>query len=69
MTRILTSADPEPPPGTLVIDSCGVRWRASDEGAWGPDWVPEDRDGDPESWTKIACNYGPVTVLEEAPEA
>jgi hypothetical protein len=58
---ILTSVDPEPPVGTLVRDDCGTRW-----GNVGDYWVPMDAKGDgwePESWAKIAGNYGPVTVL------
>jgi hypothetical protein len=62
----LTSSDPEPPPGTVVRDDCGVTWErhGEDEGNY---WLRVDGDGDsdPESWTKIAGNYGPVTVLEE----
>lgn len=57
---VLTPADPEPPVGTLVRDDCGTRW-----GHVGDYWVPLDTGGetwDPESWTKIAGNYGPVTV-------
>lgn len=60
----LTSADPEPPQWTVVIDDCGVTWVRYD-GIYGYDgarnWVQVDHlDGDPESWTKIAGNYGPV---------
>jgi hypothetical protein len=62
----LTSSDPEPPPGTVVRDDCGVTWEryGEDEGNY---WLRVDGDGDsdPESWTKIAGNYGPVTVIEE----
>jgi hypothetical protein len=57
----LSSSDPEPPVGTLVTDACGARW-----GNVGDYWVPLDADGDdwdPESWTKIAGNYGPVAVI------
>lgn len=64
---VLTSADPEPPPGTLVRDRWGCEWRR-----WGKDgndlWWRADADDDPESWAKIAGNYGPVTVLEEGEE-
>jgi hypothetical protein len=59
----LTSTDPEPPPGAVVRDRHGEAWRH-----WGKDgdglWWRTDADDDPESWTKIAGNYGPVTVLE-----
>lgn len=59
----LTSADPEPPPGTVVRDRHGGTWELSDE-AEGGMWWRTDADDDPESWTKIAGNYGPVTMLE-----
>jgi hypothetical protein len=58
---VLTSADPEPPAGTFVRDHCDVIW-ASD-GCYPTAWVRVDRRGDPETWTKVAGNYGPVTVL------
>lgn len=59
--QVLTAADPEPSVGTLVTDACGARW-----GNVGDYWVPMDVKGgdwDPESWAKIAGNYGPVTVI------
>lgn len=56
----LTSSDTPPPPGTIVMDDCGVRWTRDDDG-W---WLREGRvDSDPESWNKIAGNYGPVRVV------
>lgn len=65
MADILTSSGPEPPPGTTVRDDCGTEWEryGPDEGDY---WLRTDDDGtsDPESWTKIAGNYGPATVLE-----
>ena len=60
---VLTSADPEPPPGTIVRDRLGRTWELADEDEGGL-WWRTDADDDPESWTKIAGNYGPVTVLE-----
>lgn len=62
--RILTSSDPEPPAGTVVRDCWGRTWELAweDEGGM---WWRTDADDDPESWTKVAGNYGPVTVLEE----
>lgn len=59
--RKLTTADPEPPSGTVVRDSCGADWerRDGDDGWWQTECY-----GDPESWVKIAGNYGPVTVVE-----
>lgn len=56
---VLTSADPEPPVGTLVTDDCGGTWVNSGEYLH---WVRIDRGDDPESWAKIAGNYGPVTI-------
>lgn len=61
---VLTSADPEPPVGTVVRDDCGVRW--VHEGAqYRPAcWSRLDVDiHDPETWAKVAGNYGPVMVL------
>lgn len=65
---ILTSADPEPPVGTMVRDDCGLTW--VNDGyrpcCWvRPDLVEQDIH-DPETWTKIAGNYGPVTILRAA---
>jgi hypothetical protein len=59
----LTSSDPQPPPGTVVRDDLGRTWELSDEDEGGM-WWRTDADDDPESWTKVAGNYGPVTVLE-----
>ncbi|MFE5140338.1 hypothetical protein ACFRDV_22120 [Streptomyces fagopyri] len=58
---VLTAAHPEPPAGTVVRDACGREWECSQDGTtvW-----RQAGGGDPESWTKIAGNYGPVTVLE-----
>lgn len=59
----LTASDPEPPPGTLVRDDCGTVW--VNDGHRPCCWVqPEAEVHDPESWMKVAGNYGPVTVLE-----
>lgn len=60
---VLASAGPEPPPGTIVRDYLGRTWELADEDEGGL-WWRTDADDDPESWTKIAGNYGPVTVLE-----
>lgn len=62
--RTLTASDPEPPPGTLVRDDCGVEWEKTT--AVGHSyWVQADHpDWDVESWTKVAGNYGPVVVIE-----
>lgn len=57
----LTAASPEPPPGTVVLDDCGDRWERSYESGW---LRTGYEDGDPESWVKVAGNYGPVTVIE-----
>lgn len=61
--RMLTASDPEPPPGTLVRDDCGQEWL--NDGYRPCCWVVPDAEvHDPESWRKIAGNYGPVTVIE-----
>lgn len=61
----LTSTDPEPPAGTVVRDDCGTLWR-NDSPQYRPAcWTqPDAEDHDPETWTKIAGNYGPVIVAE-----
>lgn len=59
---VLTAADPEPPPGAVVRDGCGVTWRRDLDGG-SVCWTRADGGGDPESWGKIAGNYGPVTVV------
>lgn len=60
----LTALDPEPPPGTLVRDDCGNRWE--NDGNCPSAWVDPDDDGygRARTWTKVAGNYGPVTVVE-----
>jgi hypothetical protein len=57
----LTAAAPEPPPGTVVRDDCGRDWERYEDGPM--EWE-QPRGGDRESWTKVAGNYGPVTVIE-----
>lgn len=59
--RTLTSSDPQPPVGTLVRDDCGREWENS--GVYPCAWELAGG-GDPESWVKVAGNYGPVTVIE-----
>jgi hypothetical protein len=65
-TQLLTSADPEPPQGTVVATGAGIWWRDGGDGpcTWFPlrDVFDPDRH-DPESWTKVAGNYGPARVL------
>ena len=59
----MTSNDPEPPPGTTVLDDCGARWTRI-PGMEPCGWLMAGHDGgDPESWTKVAGNYGPVRVV------
>lgn len=60
--RVLRASDPQPPAGTWVRDDCGTVW-VND--AHRPCcWVrPDAGVHDPESWAKVAGNYGPVTVL------
>lgn len=65
MVHFLSSADPEPPPGTGVTDSMGRPWSRDSDGDANPDgfanWTRDDADNaDPESWVKVGGNYGPV---------
>lgn len=70
MGQRLTSADPEPPWGTIVCTDGGVKWRRYDEEPGVANWLPEmaapdySPNPDPESWVKVAGNYGPVTVVD-----
>lgn len=68
----LSSNDPEPPEGTIVRDSQGKLWSRDDGEYGGPgraNWLFYGADwfagADPESWIKVAGNYGPVEVVEE----
>lgn len=68
----LTSSDPEPPVGTVVRDvdgRCWVRGSVEDRRCWQPlDEDGELDDDDSESWTRVAGNYGPVTVQNGSSE-
>jgi hypothetical protein len=60
---VLTASDPEPPIGSIVEDDTGVEWFNA-----GSYWLRLDNlDSDPESWTKVAGNYGPVTLKGRQP--
>lgn len=61
--QILDSCDPQPPVGTVVKDSAGG-WLWANDGSPVCPWVTGLPGGDPESWTKVAGNYGPVTVVK-----
>lgn len=67
-----TSTDPELPPGSIVKDAKGDLWTRDYDTpiggrhAWHPiDDRGEPRNDDPESWTRVAGNYGPVTMLAQ----
>ncbi len=70
----LTSSDPEPTGGTIVEAACCAdRWYRSHDYEGPANWFlmrDDDVDAfcDPDTWTKVAGNYGPVTVVE-APDA
>lgn len=60
----LSSTDHEPPPGSIVRDVRDVLWRRGSMETW----LPIDETGaytndDAETWTRVAGNYGPVTVV------
>jgi len=65
---VLSSADEQPPMGTVVRDDLGRSW--VNDGCYPVCWV---RVGatvhDPESWGKVAGNYGPVTVIKWGEES
>lgn len=65
----LTSHDPEPTGGTAVRSVRGVTtWRRTNDYEGPANWYMEPDGGDYETWTHVAGNYGPVTVVE-APDA
>lgn len=60
----LTTLDPEPPVGTVVRAFDGVHWQRVEAPISGTYWIMvRHPEGDPESWIKVAGNYGPVTVI------
>lgn len=61
---VLTAADPEPAAWTIVRDDTGCQW-VRQPGRVPCGWISEHDTAavDPESWAKVAGNYGPVTVL------
>lgn len=62
----LTSADPEPPPGTMVKTADGAEWWH--DHSTPHSWLNMDEDNpEPESWTKVAGNYGPVWIVHTPP--
>jgi hypothetical protein len=69
MSDKLTTNDPEPPEGTVVRTEWGQLWERVD-GPWGgtANWLmmprTADTDWDPETWVKVAGNYGPVEIVE-----
>lgn len=66
----LWSGDPEPAVGTIVMDVDGRVWRRWQESERGKDWIRSDGvDDDPESWVRVAGNYGPVVLLKAGPSA
>lgn len=60
----LTVADPEPPPGTTIEMESGQRWTRYPD-MWPGSWLVErgEADSDPETWLKVAGNYGPVRIV------
>lgn len=64
----LTANDPEPPPGTTIEMEDGQRWTRY-EGMSPGSWLVEggEADSDPETWLKVAGNYGPVRIVRPAP--
>ena len=61
----LTSSDPQPGWGVIVRDVDGREWEntGGEEGSWA-NWQQTDAtQPDPETWIKVAGNYGPVTLV------
>lgn len=62
---VLTSMNREPGAGSVVRDSLGRLWYARTAQGGIQYWLYENHlDSDPESWTKVAGNYGPVEVVK-----
>lgn len=71
---LLTSADPEPPRRTFVLDDTGTLWWRTDSDGIAnrtANWCTVEHGcaagidfHDHESWTRVAGNYGPVRVVE-----
>jgi hypothetical protein len=66
---LLTSEDPEPGHDVTVQDCHGDKWRRTDgnfNGGGGANWQQEKpEDSDPESWTRVAGDYGPIRIVPE----
>ncbi|HEY3923120.1 MAG TPA: hypothetical protein VGL75_01000 [Acidothermaceae bacterium] len=60
---VLTASDPEPPIGTIVRDAFDRGWARDPEGYWLPFVTGARSVHEPESWVKVAGNYGPATVV------
>jgi hypothetical protein len=61
----LSSKDLEPTGGTRVRSVRGLTvWRRTNDYEGPCNWYMEPDGGDYETWTKVAGNYGPVTVIE-----
>lgn len=63
---LLTSADPEPGRDVVVETGWGQRWHRTDSDGYpgAANWEAVASKGfEPESWTKVAGNYGPVKVV------
>jgi hypothetical protein len=58
----LTSRDPEPPEGSIVT-CLGRQWQHDGDEYRPSCWSCDDYPNDPETWTKISGNYGPVTLV------
>lgn len=63
---VLTSSDPEPCGGHAVRDDSGQIWGRLGDYEHGSNWYMYPDGADYETWTKVAGNYGPVTVIDSA---
>lgn len=63
--QTLTSSDPEPDIGSIVVDQDSVAWVRTPNYGTRFNWstlVP-DPSKDPRSWVRLAGNHGPVYVI------
>jgi hypothetical protein len=65
---LLSSSDPEPGRDVVAETGWGQRWHRTDSDGYpgAANWEVVGAGAfDPESWTKVAGNYGPVKVVRD----
>lgn len=62
--RVLTSNDPEPAVGSVVLDRWSRAWQGNDHYGWLMVGVDAD-DRSPYAWLAVVVNFGPVTLIHD----